>query len=100
MSISKQIIEKIQHFHPVHHELINESHQHAGPATDSHFKLVLVSEAFVGVRAVARHQQVYRVLADELQGPVHALALHVYTPEEWQANQAVPESPNCLGLNA
>jgi BolA protein len=50
---------------------------------------------------VKRHQAVYRVLQDELQsggqgGSVHALALHLHTPEEWSA-VAVPASPLCAG---
>jgi len=86
---------------PAHVELLNESHLHAGPATDSHFKLVVVAEAFNGLGRVKRHQAVYRVLQDELQsggqgGSVHALALHLHTPEEWSA-VAVPASPLCAG---
>ncbi len=83
---------------PVHLELLNESHMHAGPRTDSHFKLVAVSAAFAGLSKVKRHQLVYRLVAEELAGPVHALALHLYTPEEW-GNQAVPASPLCAGTN-
>ena len=81
-----------------HLDIINESHMHSGPATDSHFKLIVVAEDFAGKRPVARHQLVYGLLADELAGPVHALALHLYTPEEWQTQQnAVPDSPKCRG---
>jgi BolA protein len=87
-----------------HLELVNESHMHAGPATESHYKLVLVSPDFAGKSRVQRHQSVYRLLQDELQsagrgGSVHALALHLYTPEEWQA-AAVPASPLCAGAKA
>jgi BolA protein len=85
-------------FQPVYLELINESHMHAGPRTDSHFKLVAVATAFEGLNKVKRHQLVYRLLGSELAGPVHALALHLYTPAEWE-NQAVPASPLCAGAN-
>lgn len=79
-------------------ELDNESHQHSVPAnSETHFRLVLVSEAFEGLRPVARHQRVYATLADALAGPVHALALHLYTPQEWAGRSAAPESPACLG---
>jgi BolA protein len=71
---------------------------HAGPATDSHYKLILVSEAFEGLSKVKRHQRLYSILKDELAGPVHALALHLYTPQEWQAVN-VPDSPLCAGKN-
>lgn len=84
--------------HPVHLELFNESHMHAGPRTDSHFKLVAVSTAFAGLGKVKRHQLVYRLLAEELATTVHALALHLYTPDEW-AEQSVPASPLCAGTN-
>jgi BolA protein len=82
---------------PQHLALANESHMHSvPPGSESHFKLVVVSEAFVGQRKVARHQRLYGLLAEQLAGPVHALALHTHTPQEWQT-VAVPASPNCLG---
>ena len=85
---------------PRHFELLNESHMHAGPASDSHFKLVVVSDTFNGMARVKRHQLLYKVLHDELQGPVHALALHTYTQQEWeQLNRAAPLSPACAGKN-
>jgi BolA protein len=47
---------------------------------------------------VARHQQVYAALAPQLAGPVHALALHTYSPCEWQQREReAPASPPCLG---
>ncbi|TDG12060.1 BolA/IbaG family iron-sulfur metabolism protein [Seongchinamella unica] len=84
---------------PEHLLVVNESHMHSVPPnSETHFKVVLVSAAFEGKRKVARHQQVYAILADQLAGPVHALALHTYTPEEWaQRQQAAPASPDCLG---
>lgn len=85
-------------FAPTQLEVVNESHMHSvPPGSESHFKVVLVSEAMAGLRKVARHQRVYALLADELAGPVHALALHLYAPEEWTNQRAAPESPVCLG---
>lgn len=76
----------------------NESHKHGGSATESHFKLTVVASEFDGVRAVKRHQRLYSILADELKGGVHALALHLYSPMEWeQSPEGAPLSPNCLG---
>ena len=92
-TIEQKVAAAIQ---PLHLELLNESHMHAGPRTDSHFKLVAVATAFEGLTKVRRHQLLYRLLADELAGPVHALALHLYTPAEWE-QQAVPASPLCAG---
>lgn len=84
---------------PSHMEVINESHMHSVPPnSETHFKLVVVSDAFEGKRAVARHQMIYKVLADELEGPVHALALHTYTHSEWSdSGNVAPDSPQCLG---
>ncbi len=81
---------------PLHLEVENESHRHSGPATESHFKVTLVSDAFSDLTRVKRHQEVYAILADELVGSVHALALHLYAPAEWDADK-VPDSPNCRG---
>lgn len=96
MSIAQQIETKIKQNLPIYDmSLQNDSHLHAGPATESHFKLVLVSEAFSGLNRVKRHQAVYQALG-ELMTQFHALALHTYTPAEWQARQTqVPESTPC-----
>lgn len=79
-----------------HLEVLNESHNHSA-GQDTHFKVVAVSAAFAGLRAVARHQKVYALLADEMQQGLHALALHLYTPEEWALAGVAPESPACRG---
>ncbi|SLM64038.1 MULTISPECIES: transcriptional regulator BolA [Dickeya] len=86
-------------FEPQYLDVINESYRHNVPAgSESHFKVVVVSERFTGERVIGRHRSVYRVLADELEGGVHALALHTYTPTEWRDLQmAVPSSPPCGG---
>lgn len=99
MNIQNDIEQKIiSHFKPAHLELENESHRHGGGALDSHFKLTVVSESFASKSLVRRHQEIYQLLSDELAGPVHALALHLYTPSEWlhRSNEA-PLSPDCKG---
>ncbi len=58
----------------------NESHRHAGhagsPGTgNSHFAVTMTSAAFDGVNRIDRQRKVHAVLAEELAGPVHALAL-------------------------
>ena len=80
-------------------DVTNESHMHSVPAgSESHFKVVLVTDSFAGKRLVQRHQLIYGLLAEQLAGPVHALALHTYTSEEWaEKNGNAPTSPNCLG---
>ncbi len=98
MSMQQTIETKIQaEFAPAHMEVINESHMHRGPAEESHFKLILVSAQFEGQRLLARHRAVNAVLAQELAGSLHALALHTYTPAEWDEQQQAPRTPSCLG---
>ena len=99
MVVQQEIEALLQRFNPDFLEVLNESHRHSVPPnSETHFKVVLVSSLFEGKRKVARHQQVYAALAAQLEGPVHALALHTYTPAEWQERQqAAPQSPDCLG---
>lgn len=100
MTVQAEIETRLADALPLQHlEVINESHQHnVPPGSESHFKVVLVSEEFAPLREVARHQQVYKILADELANKIHALALHTYTPVEWQTRHGnAPMSPPCLG---
>jgi BolA family transcriptional regulator, general stress-responsive regulator len=79
-------------------EVANESHMHGGPATESHFNITAVSAVFTDLSLVRRHQAVYKLLKQELAGEVHALALHLYTEEEWAQRQgSAPASPDCRG---
>ena len=101
MSVEQSIREKLTaQFSPHILEIENESHMHSSArGTESHFKVTLVAETFVGQRSVARHQTVYACLAQELTNGVHALALHLYSPAEWRANSgSVTESPRCAGV--
>ena len=99
MSIQSVIESKVQAaLAPVHLEVINESYMHrVAPGSETHFKLVVVSEQFDGQRLLARHRALNTLLADELSGGVHALALHTLTPAEWQAREGVLDSPACRG---
>lgn len=98
--VGEQIEAKLRAaFEPTFLEVVNESYRHNVPkGSESHFKVVLVSERFVGERFLARHRSVYAVLAQELAEGVHALALHTYTIKEWEDLQdKVPASPPCHG---
>lgn len=81
-----------------HLDILNESHKHAGPGAETHFKVTAVAAQFEGMGAVKRHQHLYQLLAQPLQQGVHALALHLYTPAEWaRKNGVAPRSPECAG---
>jgi BolA protein len=72
---------------PVRLDVVNESHLHAGhagsPGTgESHFRVLVVSEKFIGKSRVERHRMVNAALAAELRDGVHALALTTLAPNE------------------
>lgn len=83
----------------LHLEVVNESNNHnVPPGSESHFKLTIVSDAFDTKKLIQRHRMINGLLEEELKGPVHALALHTYTPEEWKNRFGdVPMSPPCMG---
>jgi stress-induced morphogen len=51
---------------------------------ETHFRLVIVSDAFKAKPQPARHRMVYALLKEELDaaGGIHALQLKTQTPEE------------------
>ena len=100
MTVQAQIEQKLaENLQLAHLEVINESSNHSVPAgSESHFKVVAVSADFNGKNLLARHRMINDILTDELNGVIHALALHTYTEEEWQkASGNAPMSPPCLG---
>ena len=99
MSVQQIITDKLnQAFSPLHLEVINESNRHhVPPNSETHFKVVIVSELFIEQRPLARHRAVNQALADELANGVHALSINAYSPQEWQAIDEVPKTPNCRG---
>ena len=74
-------------FSPSRLEVVDDSARHAGHAGareggESHFNVVIESDAFAGLTRVARQRQVYAALSDLLAGPVHALSLKALAPGE------------------
>ena len=83
---------------PVHLEVHNESSAHnVPPNSETHFKVIVVSDAFEGKKLIERHRAVNEALAEELAGPVHALSIVAKLPAQWTQNSAVEPSPKCLG---
>jgi BolA protein len=99
MSIQDTIQAKLSEaLQPSTLEVANESHMHAGSATESHFNITAVSATFTDLNLVRRHQAVYKLLQNELAEGVHALAMHLYTEKEWEQRQgSSPTSPDCAG---
>lgn len=76
-------------FSPQRLEVINESHLHAGHqggavdgTGETHFRVRIVSEAFVNMNRLARHRAVNDALAGPLNAGVHALAIEPAAPDE------------------
>ena len=84
---------------PEHLEVINESSQHnVPPGSESHFRIIIVSEKFADQTLLDRHRKMNEILAGELKDYIHALALETFTPKEWEdRNKKVALSPPCLG---
>ena len=99
MSMQQTITSKLQQaLSPEHLEVINESHMHNVPeGSESHFKVVVVSDKFKDKMLVARHRMVNKALEEELKAGQHALALHTLTMEEWFEKGKTAESPPCEG---
>lgn len=86
MSVAEQIRSKLEAaLEPLSLEVVDESHQHAGhagarPGGESHFRVTVTAAAFDGMSRIERQRAVHRILADELAGPVHALAVTAAAP--------------------
>ncbi len=100
MNVQETIRTKIARaLDPVHLEVLNESPMHnVPPGSESHFKVVVVSERFVGRRLIQRHRAVNEALAEELRNDVHALALHTRPQDGWFERAGGSwQSPPCMG---
>ena len=64
----------------------DQSARHAGhqpdAAEESHFAVKVVSAVFSGKNRIERHRLIHGLLAEELAGGVHALAVTARSPEE------------------
>ena len=79
-------------FAPESLDVSDESHLHEGhaghrPGGETHFRVYIVSQAFRGKSRIERHRMVNATLAGELQGGVHALAIHANAPDEETAGR-------------
>ena len=84
---------------PSHLEVIDESYLHnVEPGKESHVRIVAVSDKFLSLNLVKRHQLIYSQIQEEIDGPIHAISLHTFTPQEWKdKNEKAEASPDCLG---
>ena len=74
-------------FMPESLDVTDESHLHEGhaghrPGGETHFRVYIVSKAFEGKGRIERHRMINAILAAELEGSVHALAIKAQVPGE------------------
>lgn len=74
-------------FTPQRLEIHDDSDKHSGHAGareggESHFSVLIVSDAFEGLTRVARQRLINAALREELAGPIHALSIQAKTPAE------------------
>ena len=72
---------------PAQLTVVDDSSKHAGhmgarPEGETHFTIEVIADAFEGLTRVARQRKIHMILAEELAGPVHALAMSVRAPSE------------------
>lgn len=86
-------------FDPTHLEVVNESFQHnVPPGSETHFKVLVVSPRFEGVKVLERHRMVNDALAAWVGSPIHALSIVAKTPAQAaKQGTGVEPSPNCRG---
>lgn len=84
-------------FDPVRLDLIDDSEQHRGhggyrTGGETHFRLLIVSDAFAGQTRVTRQRTIYSLLQAEMDERIHALEMAARTPAE-QAQLAQLDTP-------
>lgn len=87
MPVADAIAARLAVLAPTRLVVTDDSARHAGhagarPEGETHFTVEIVAAAFEGLPRVARHRKVYGLLAGEIAGGVHALALRTLTPAE------------------
>lgn len=83
----QQIIERLNtRFKPEHIHIHDESKKHHGHpgarAGGGHYRLTIVSAAFIGLNRITRHRMVYDSLSDLLHTQIHALSIQALSPDE------------------
>lgn len=87
-TMTERITRKLEAvFMPQRLRVIDESHQHHGhggwrEGGKTHFRVDIVSDAFLGKSRLERHRLVNGALAEELAERVHALAIAAKAPGE------------------
>ena len=85
-----------QEITPIYLDVEDESANHNVPiGAETHFKVTVVSTYFIGMPRIARHRLLNNLLKTEFLLGLHALSMHLYTPDEWEGTKTVLKSPSC-----
>ena len=74
-----------ENLNPLHLEIENESSQHSvPPGSETHFKILVISDIFIGFSRVDRQRKIHGLLDQEFKTGLHALTIRALTPDEWK----------------
>jgi BolA protein len=95
--IESQIVNTLSSFmNLVSLKIVNESFMHDVPkGSESHFKIVVVTNDFNNLSIIQRHKLIYKIL-DNLMNKIHALSIHAFNEEEFKLNPVILDSPECV----
>ena len=94
--IEKKIINSLnENFKLASLKIVNESFMHNVPkGSESHFKIVIVSDNFIKKSLIQRHKEIYKALG-EIMNDIHALSIHAFDNMEFELNPMILDSPQC-----
>ena len=76
-------------------KIINESFMHNVPEdSESHFKIIIISNDFKKLSQINRHKLVYKNL-DTIMNDIHAVSIQSFSEDEFKQNPLVLDSPEC-----
>ena len=79
-------------------KIINESFMHNVPeGSESHFKIVVVTNDFNNLSIIQRHKLIYKTL-DSLMNEIHALSIHAFNEEEFKLNPVILDSLSLIHI--
>lgn len=86
---TNRIKNSLNTLNPIHMELVDESHLHAGHSEEAkaggtHYRLTLVSDFFTTLSRIERQQKINALLSDEFKTGLHALQMKLYSPDEYK----------------
>lgn len=85
VDIETLLRQKLAFLSPLQFELTDDSALHAGHAgarEGGHYRLLIVSERFVGHTRLQRHRIIYDALGELMRSRIHALSIRSLTPDE------------------